>query len=302
MFNYFPHITNIILTARVWKNLPLLFIFLSGMVIGSNQIIFEVAIISVLSIAFSSAFMTHLNIITDRKLDLIEKPHLYKMLAANVNVMKGALAVEFLVVLIGILLLIILKAYLTAGFILCFTLVTILYSYNFVSSRPEENRLKVFWHGHFFVLITGYLSLWYAGFFIGNTIENPTNWLLVFLSISLSEYALFLFESAVDQKAEKLTKLKTVASLLGKERSTYLSVGLSFVSLLLLFYSYKYCPNKQIFNLSFLPVSVFIFLFLAYISVKRLYTKQETYKVPDLIFNIGRLYILFTIIYIKYLQ
>lgn len=302
MSNYLPHIANIVLTARIWKNLPLLFIFLSGMIIGNNKIIFEVAIVAIVAIAFSSAFMTHLNIITDRKLDLIEKPHLYKMLSTNVSVMKGALSLELLIVLIGIIMLLILKAYFTAGFILCFTVVTILYSYNFFSSRPEENRLKVFWHGHFFVLITGYLSLWYAGFFAGNTIDHPTSWTFVFLSISISEYALFLFESAVDQKAEKQIKLKTIAALLGKARSTYLSVGLALLGLLLLYYSYSYCPNKQILNLSFLPVSMFIFLFLAYVSAKRLYAKQETYKVPDLIFNIGRLYILFTIIYIKYLQ
>lgn len=79
------------------------------------------------------------------------------------TIMKGALG-SVLIVLIGIILLLILKTYLTAGFILCFTVVTILYSYNFFSSHPEENRLKVFWHGHFFVLISGYLSLWYAVF------------------------------------------------------------------------------------------------------------------------------------------
>ena len=301
VINNLTNILNIILAARIWKNLPLLFIYLSGLMIGVEKPDLKVIIISLVGISFSSVFMTHLNILTDRNLDLIEKPHLYKMLSSNPTVMKGAFILEGFITLISILLLVFFDFYLTALFIFTFTIVTILYSYNFFSKNPEINRFKVFWHGHFFVLISGYLSLWYAGFFSGTNTENAFNWMLVFLSMSLSEYALFLFESAIDRKAEKMSKIKTIAAVFGRKISTYFSILLSFFSIILLTIVYFLSNKNNIIIYSFLPVIVFIFLFLFTVSLKRLYKKEETFKVPDLIFNFGRIYILLSKIYIKHM-
>jgi len=301
MLKYHPHIINIILTSRIWKNLPLLFIFLSGLVVGNTNFNFFVVTIALVGIAFSSVFMTHLNIITDKNLDLIEKPHLYKMLSSNKSIMKGALILEIAITIACISLLVLLKYYFSALFILIFTMVTILYSYNFFSNYPEKNRFKVYWYGHFFVLICGYLSLWYTGFYSGYNAVNFYIWLPVFLSISLSEYGLFLFESAVDKKSEKQANLKTLAALLGKKNSTLMAIFFSIVGFIILILSYSLINSSKILIYCFLPSSILILFFLTVVSIKRLYLKVETFKVPDIIFNIGRLYILFSIIYIKFI-
>lgn len=296
----FPDILNVISAARLWKNLPLLFIFLSGSVIGGGGDGLCL-LIGVIGIAFSSAFMTHLNIITDRELDLIEKPHLYKMLSSNKQVMRFALLIEILITLLVVLFFLISAYYISGMMILMFTVVAILYSYNFLSAAPQNKRLKVHWLGHFIILMIGYVSLWSAGFFINGSLSDFYQWLPVFIGISLSEYALFLFESSIDQKAEKSQRLNTLAAILGREKTTFVSIAMALLSLLLILGMLFRGINTQIISLSFLPIAVLILLFLSVVSYKRLYLKSKTYKVPDLIFNFGRIYILLTSIYIKFI-
>ncbi len=296
----FPDILNVISAARLWKNLPLLFIFLSGSVIGGGGNAFYL-LIGIIGIAFSSAFMTHLNIITDRELDLIEKPHLYKMLSSNKRVMKSALFIEILITLLIVFLFLISAYFISGLMILIFTVVAILYSYNFLSSTPQNKRLKVHWLGHFIILMVGYISLWAAGFFINGSFSDFYQWLPVFIGISLSEYALFLFESSIDQKAEKSQRLNTLAAKLGREKTTFVSIAMALLSLLIILGMLFRGMDTSIISISFLPVAILILLFLSVVSYKRLYLKSQTYKVPDLIFNFGRVYILLTTIYIKFI-
>jgi 4-hydroxybenzoate polyprenyltransferase len=304
MVRLIPDILNIILAARVWKNLPLLFIFLSGISLGGKPDYLIAVILGIVSIAFSSAFMTHLNIITDKELDLIEKPHLYKMLSSNVKVMKTALIFEFSIAILAVIYLYFIKFQVSAAFIVLFMVSTILYSYNFFSKEPQKNRFKVFWHGHFLIVLIGYLSLWIGGFLITGNFENLIVWLPVFFGISLSEYSLFLFESSVDQKDEERFKLKTFSAILGKSKTTIISVFLALSSIFFVAIGYITANSNQIeiITYSFIPVTVFITCFLSYVATKRLYNKDKTYKVPDIIFNFGRIYILLSIIYINLIQ
>lgn len=296
-----PDILNVISAARLWKNLPLLFIFLSGVAIGSDGESLCFILLGVVGIAFSSAFMTHLNIITDRELDLIDKPHLYRMLSSNKNVMRIALVLELFMTIMVITFFII-KGYITSGLmILLFTVVAILYSYNFFSSNPKRRRLKTHWLGHFTILMLGYVSLWAAGFFLEGSFTNFLEWLPVFISISLSEYSLFLFESSVDQKGEKEKRLKTLTAILGRQKTTFVAVIIALISLVLLFVLLFRGAYTPLIELSFLPVSILIFFFLIIVSYKRLYLNSETFKIPDLIFNFGRIYILLTVIFFKFI-
>lgn len=297
----FPDILNVISAARLWKNLPLLFIFLSGSVIGGGGDGLYL-LIGVVGIAFSSAFMTHLNIITDRELDLIDKPHLYKMLSSNKQVMNSALFIEILITLFVVFFFLINAYFISGLMILLFTVVAILYSYNFFSKTPQNKRLKVHWLGHFIILIIGYVSLWAAGFFINGSLNDFYQWLPVFIGISLSEYALFLFESSIDQNAEKKQKLKTLSAMLGREKTTYISIAMALLSLLIILSTLYRGRNTQLISISFLPITILILFFLSVVSYKRLYLKSQTYKVPDLIFNFGRVYILLTATYIIFIQ
>lgn len=296
-----PDILNVISAARLWKNLPLLFIFLSGVVLcgGVGNIPLPLVITGIIGIAFSSAFMTHLNIITDRELDLIEKPHLYRMLSSNKMVMKSSLIIELFITFLAITLFIGMGYIVSGLMILLFTIVAILYSYNFFSSEPQRKRLKVHWIGHFIILLIGYISLWSAGFFICGNLSDFLNWLPIFVSISLSEYSLFLFESSVDQRAEKEKRLKTLTAILGQQKTTIIAIVMALVSFILLIIMFFLGINAQIIMFSFLPVSILILFFLITVSYKRLYLYSETFKIPDLIFNFGRIYILLSLTYFK---
>lgn len=292
---------NIISSARIWKNLPLLFLFLSGFMINySHHITETIIILCLIAISFASAFMTHINIITDKELDAKSKPHLYQKLTANRKVMIGGITLELLVVIIICYYLLLTDFQTTALFIIAFTLAATLYSFNFLSVSPIKNRLKVHWIGHFISVISGYLSLWLSGFYLSDNNEYVLFWLPVFFASSLSEYALFLFESSIDTNEEKEFKLKTIAAKYGEKTSTNIAIllaGLSAFTLILL----AVFRTEPIIKYSFLPIALFIFGFLLYVSYKRLFLKQSYYKIPDLIFNFGRIYVLLSIIYLKFI-
>lgn len=256
--------------------------------------------IALAAIAFISAFMTHLNIITDRELDLIKKPHLYRMLSSDQRVMNIALLAEAIVPVGGIIYLMVGGNLATGVSILLFLIVTVLYSYNFFSRHPRRTRWKVYWHGHFFVLIVGYMALWYAGYYMSST-GGGLSWFPVFLGISLSEYGLFLFESSVDINEEKAHKLKSMAAIMGAVRTVYISLGISVVAVLLIAASAWGAAEAAVILYGFLPPAVFITLFLTVAALRIGTGAGLMYKIPDIIFNLGRIYIVLACIYLKYI-
>lgn len=220
--------------ARLAKNVPLAFLVIAGAFTaprwpGPGLLVTSLAILLV-----SSAFMTHLNNLTDVELDRVRKPQLWRWMSADPRVTVGVLGLELGVVLGGIGVLALVAPAGAAG-LAAFTLLTTLYSYNFF--RPRQGvarRLKAHWLGHFVVCVGGYLSLWVVGHASGGgaSIESLLPWLPAFFFVSLSEYSLFLAESAIDAREERALGLATFARRLGRHGSSVLALLVWLVAVL----------------------------------------------------------------------
>ena len=219
-------VRNLLRAARLKKNLPLLLLVLAGALLAPRLNWWLLGASLVLAL-ISAVFMTHLNILTDVELDREKKPHLWRWLSTDPELMVGALGLELGVVLGGVGVLALFAPLPALGLAL-FTLLTVLYSYNFL--RPASavaSRLKAHWLGHFAVCVGGYLSLWIVGYC---SVGQPSgasqwHWLPVLCCVSLSEYSLFLAESAIDAEEERRHGLATAAHLLGRRGSSLAALG-----------------------------------------------------------------------------
>lgn len=223
---------NIVRAARLKKNVPLLFLVVAGALTVPAQLNVGLLCASLGLALVSAAFMTHLNIITDVELDREEKPHLWRWLSSDPGVMMGVLGLELGVVLGGMVILALLAPLVAAG-LAVFTVLTVLYSYNFlVPSNGVAWRFKAHWLGHFMVCVGGYLSLWVVGYSSssGASRGSLSGWLPVFFFVSVSEYSLFLAESAIDAGAERRSGLETAACLLGRRGSSLVALGVWFLA------------------------------------------------------------------------
>jgi len=212
--------------ARLAKNVPLLLLVLAGALTAPARPRLGPLAASLALLMVSSSFMTHLNILTDIELDRERKPHLWRWMSADPRVTIGVLGVELGVVLGGVGVLALVAPAGAAGLAI-FTLLTTLYSYNFFYPRQGvARRLKAHWFGHFVVCVGAYLSLWVVGHASGGAAspESLLRWLPVFFFVSLSEYSLFLSESAIDAREERALRLVTFARLLGRHGSSVLAL------------------------------------------------------------------------------
>ena len=298
---------SVLLAARIWKNLPLLFLLISGYAITYHKGDYAAILIALFTLSFSSAFMTHLNIITDKELDAVKKPDLYKLLAQDKKTTKTVLVIEAVAIVVGLGLLLAVHAYLPALFIFIFTVVAILYSYNFLTPpNAAKNRLKITWWGHFLVLMTGYFSLWMAGYYCGEpgAYNYGTKLLfIIFLLVSLSEYSLFLVESSVDADEEKQHSLKTAAALLGGNWASLLAIFMCTLSLVGLFYVRTLADETLRLWIAFAFAPGIIIRLLVEITIVLIRSAKLNYlwrlKVPDIVFNGTRLYTLITLFMLK---
>jgi hypothetical protein len=218
---------NIVRAARLEKNVPLLFLVLAGALTQPARLNVGLLCVSLALTLVSAAFMTHLNIITDVELDRDEKPHLWRWMSGDPGLMMAVLGLELGVVLGGVAILALVAPVVAAG-LAVFTVLTVLYSYNFlIPSNGIVWRLKAHWLGHFSVCVGGYLSLWVVGYSSSGSasLSSLSSWLPVFFFVSLSEYALFLAESAIDASAERHWGLETAACLLGRHGSSLVALG-----------------------------------------------------------------------------
>jgi 4-hydroxybenzoate polyprenyltransferase len=218
---------NLLRAARLKKNLPLLLLVLAGALLAPPRLNWGLLCASLVLALISAAFMTHLNILTDVELDREKKPHLWRWLSTDPELMVGALGLELGIVVGGVAVLALFAPLLALGLAL-FTLLTVLYSYNFF--RPASavaSRLKAHWLGHFAVCVGAYLSLWIVGYCSAGrpALASLGSWLPVFCSVSLSEYSLFLAESAIDADEERRYGLATAAHLLGRRGSSIAALG-----------------------------------------------------------------------------
>jgi hypothetical protein len=298
---------SVLLAARIWKNLPLLFLLISGYAITYEKGNYETILIALFTLSFSSAFMTHLNIITDKELDAIKKPDLYKLLSQDKKITKTVLIAEAAAVVFGLVLLLMVRAYMPALFIFIFTCAAILYSYNlFTPSNAVKNRLKIYWWGHFLMLMIGYFSLWLAGYYCGEPVASSYDIKLlfsIFFLVSLSEYSLFLVESSVDSIEEKNHSLKTAVALLGDTKASLLAILMCMLSLIGLFYMKAQADEKLQLWIAVAFAPGIIIRLLVEITIVLIRSANLNYlwrlKVPDIIFNGTRLYTLITLFMLK---
>ena len=292
-------ISSILYAARFFKNLPLLFTFLSGVFLieSANLGLLSLCLFTILCASF---FMTHINVITDYELDKDSKPQFYKALSQNFPLAKRIIILELSLSILGITTLILLGEYLTGIFILLFSLVAVLYSYNFFSLRPKMDRLKVYWWGHLFVIITGYTSLWLAGLFLGNQQElDLLFWIITFIVISFSEYGVFLLESSIDYKEERASKIQSMSTLIGEKNTIRLSAFIGVVALIVACVLALVNPDYQkLIVLAVLPAMFVRFVFELLVVFEEDITKRQGIKknIPDVLFIGTRFYTLTVII------
>lgn len=298
-FNALHHLKNVFYAARFLKNLPLLFIFLSGGFLSKPQN-YTILILASISILFSSFFMTHINVITDYELDKIKKPSYYNALAKNWGASKIIIMLELIITLVCLTILIFLDYEYTSLFILFFNIAAISYSFNFFSRSPKEKRLKVYWWGHFLVMIVGYTSLWLAGLSVSNQFNSRTEiWLLLFLLVSLSEYGVFLLESSIDFNEEVAFNLKSMSSLIGENNTIMLSGIIGFISILFsIFLALEYSWLNEIYFYAFLPsmlIRLICEIFVIFVTNAEKRQQLKKY-IPDILFIGTRLYTLLAIL------
>ncbi len=213
--------------ARWKKNLPLALLLGGGMLASPGPVDVAAAAVALFTLLVSSAFMTHVNILTDAELDASAKPELFRWLSVDRSFTRRALAAELLASVAGVGWLLA-RGHALAGLGLgAFLALTVLYSYNYASpGAPAARRLKAYWWGHFLTCLGAYFALWSAGLGLLASGGAPAlaAWAPAFLFVSLSDYAVFLSESAVDAAEERKAGLETLAALLGRRGSSAAAV------------------------------------------------------------------------------
>jgi 4-hydroxybenzoate polyprenyltransferase len=294
-------LVQLLYAARLKKNLPLLFLLAGGALTAPGGPRLDLLAAAGALTLVASAFMTHVNNLTDAELDRAKKPLLYAWMSADPTITRAVVGGELAVVVIGLAAFALYRLPLFAG-IASFSALTTLYSYNFlVPSRAVPWRLKAFWWGHFVVCLGAYLSLWLAGHFCGghSTWASLSGWLSLFFFVSLSEYSLFLSESAVDAVEERRLGLKTFAALLGRHRSSGLAVGVWILSAVGLAASAALAPSPAVRRLVLVAFAPALLLRGATNFVLALEHDNERdaalrSRLPDLVFWGGRLITVYT--------
>ncbi|WP_437339448.1 UbiA family prenyltransferase [Sorangium sp. So ce394] len=209
--------------ARWKKNLPLTLLLFGGMLVSPAPVDAGAAAVALLTLLASSAFMTHVNVLTDAELDASAKPELYRWLSVSRTFTARAMAAELLASAAGIGWLLARGRALAGLGLGAFLALTVLYSYNYLSpGAAAARRLKAYWWGHLLTCLVSYFALWGAGLGLHTSGDARAlaAWGPAFLFVSLSEYAVFLSESAVDAAEERRAGLKTLAALLGRRGSS----------------------------------------------------------------------------------
>jgi 4-hydroxybenzoate polyprenyltransferase len=234
--------------TRMKKSLPMALLIISGAFIGNwhNSLFFTCPVL--LIFLASTCLMTQINILTDKELDKETKPQFYQWITNDMTLLKKVIIIECAIIGSGVLTLSFLGFNYLALSLLAFTILGILYSYNFLTpSNPVKYRFKTHWLGHLVVGVFGYFSLWLVGVFTsGQNLGDITYWIPILFLLSLSEYCLFLSDSAIDANEERKYDLKSLGGLLGTRKSAYLSLLLWLLAVTGIFYYAQYLQNSHI--------------------------------------------------------
>ena len=285
--------------ARWKKNIPLVFLLLGGGFSSGQTIAWEILVVALFTLLMASALMTHINILTDAELDQNKKPHLYQWLSINPRFTALALFIELFVTIVGIGILVMWSHPRVAAGLFAFLMLTILYSYNFLSLQKQiATRWKTVWWGHFFVVLGGYWSLWYAGFYCVSTrIPEPSLalWGPFFLLACFSEYSLFLAESSIDSEEESSYGLRTLAALLSRRTNCLIALSMCFMTIPLLLYFAGRVPlweERKLILLAFLPAVFCRLVILGFLTFPSESTRgmKLLHTLPDLTFMGSRIF------------
>lgn len=305
----YKDVSRIFKAARIEKVLPYQLLLLGGALVSGLRISSLFLCLSSLLLLVISIFIMHINVLTDADLDRDKKPDLIQMLAENLELTIIFLWIEVLLIAIGLVSLVILHQYQLCLSLLTFTLLTTLYSYNFLfPSKSIEDRLKVYWWGHFLTMIGAYLCLWCAGYFCtsGNSLLAFRIWIPVFCFISLSDYSMLLNESAIDAEEEKQADLKTFAALLGTFGSSVLALFLWIASLigLIAYTVLKVHDYQNVIYTAFIPMICLqgIVIISLLIPWKSDINYQLRLKLPDFSFQISRILMVSVLVWNNYLK
>lgn len=248
---------------RVRKVIPVLFVLLSGSVIvGQIPSIFHLSVASIfiLIVAFLG---NELNIIADAEIDKYKKPHLFRWLTQDNQLLRNILRIEVFIIIIMLIYIFLQLRVALAVALLSVAVFSLLYSYNFLLPRHGvQYRLKVFWWGHALSMIMAYFSVWFSGYLCslgaGDVISLP--WVRFFVALALLEYSVFLVESAGDAKEEKEHYYHTLAALLGYHRTTYISIVIWLIGAFLLVFAITQLPvvmeRRYIIIIALLPAVI----------------------------------------------
>ncbi len=203
--------------------------------------------------------------------------------------MRSVLIGEAVFVVVGLAALAVVAPFVSLG-VAVFTLLTVLYSYNFlVPSRAIAWRFKAHWWGHLLVCVGAYLALWVAGHFCASasTPASAARWLPMFFFVSLSEYSLFLSESAVDAVEEQQAGLNTFATLLGRHGSSVLALAVWLASATGALWSLHWVGPHAL--IAFAPGIAARGLTDITLALKLRIDERVRLKLPDVVFWAGRL-------------
>jgi 4-hydroxybenzoate polyprenyltransferase len=210
--------------TRPRKFLPFLLVLLNACLLSSGRLSWRHLLPACIFIIASCSFGMRINVWTDQELDRSRKPELYRSLVRSFAFQRLAMVVEVMISLVCLALLVRGRASSGATWLLLFSVLFSLYSFNFfIPGRGKACRFKVYWWGNLLSAGGGYFALWMAGLSSG-----PGRWnleprlLFAFFCASL-EYALFLCECATDAEEERASALQTLPAKLGRFRTVLLA-------------------------------------------------------------------------------
>jgi hypothetical protein len=203
--------------ARPGKIAPFVVVFLNATLLSAAEVDWRGFLSGSLFILASCSSGMRLNVWTDRDLDLVKKPELYAHLARSLFFHLVLAAAELAVSATCFAYLVLRQDLARALWLLAFTALFNLYSFNFVvPHRGKEYRLKIYDWGNLVTAGGGYYSLWMAGLSGAGTGMGLRTRLLFASFCALLEYSVFLSECATDADEEKASGLQTLPAKLGR--------------------------------------------------------------------------------------
>ncbi len=230
MMSSFSFTRAVVRTARPAKILPLLAIPALGAAFARTQIDLPALMVLCVLAFVSSVWVTQINVVTDVDLDATARPELARDWRGMGGASGRLLRLAPLAWMAGVAALVVMGKPLVGLALSGAVAFAVLYSYNFLSRRPVETRLKTSWLGHAASLWSGYFFLYLAGTLCAVGGRDFSRFALC-AAAATSDYAFYLAESAVDVREEREAGLRTLPVILGPMAATLVSLAVGAMAL-----------------------------------------------------------------------